>query len=55
MICFFQRGGVDLKGKKNVFRGSMDINFSGTEGGKMILCFFSKVYMMENSKEILQR
>ena len=44
MICFFQRGGVDLKGKKNVFRGSMDINFSGTEGGKMILCFFSKVY-----------
>ena len=22
----------------------MDIDFSGTKGGKMILCFFSKVY-----------
>ena len=43
-ICFFQRGGVDFKGNKTVFRGSMDINFPGTKGGKMIFCFFSKVY-----------
>ena len=34
MICFFKRGGVDFKGNKTVFRGSMDINFSGTKGGK---------------------
>ena len=41
---FFPEGKGRFKRKKNVFRGSMDINFSGTEGGKMILCFFSKVY-----------
>ena len=52
MICFFQRGGVDFKGNKTVFRGSMDINFSGTKGGKMILCFLR--CMMENSKQILR-
>ena len=39
MICFFQTGGVDFKENKNLFRGSMDINFSGTKGRKMILCF----------------
>ena len=50
LIYFLQRGGVDLKGK-TFFRGSMDINFSETKGGKMILCFLR--CMMENSKQIL--
>ena len=51
LIYFLQRGGVDLKGK-TFFRESMDINFSETKGGKMILCFLR--CMMENSKQILQ-
>ena len=51
MICFFQRGGVDFKENKNLFRGSMDTNFSGTKGEKMILCFFFLRCMMKNSKK----
>ena len=41
---FFPAGRGRFQGEKTFFRGGMDINFSGKKGGKMILCFFSKVY-----------
>lgn len=51
---FFPEGRGTLKGKKT-FRGPevwILNSFSGTKGGKMILCFLR--CMMENSEQILQ-